>query len=187
MKHRNAGRSVAALLCASLMAVPARAADQPAAQTGQRVRIVASAPGIFQGVATGTLLEIGPESLTVAQAEGAILRLPLASVSRLDVSQGRRRHTKAGLLIGAAAGLAFVPLLFAAKDLNCGEVGNPRECTRGERQAIAVLWVGASAGSGAFWGHLVKTERWRDAPLDHLKMTVRPERGGGRVALTLAF
>ena len=186
MKQRSAGRSVAALLCASLLAAPAQAEDRPVVAAGQRVRVVASAPGVFQGVATGTIVEMGPESLTMAQTEGAILRLPLASVTRLEVSQGRRRRTKAGLLIGAAAGLAFVPLIFAAEDL-CGPVANPRDCTTGERQALAVLWVATSAGSGAFWGHLVKTEKWRDAPLAGLKVTVGPTRGGGRASLTVSF
>jgi len=187
MRRRNAGRSVAAFLCASLMAVPARAADQPAAEPGQRVRIVAAAPGVFQGVATGTLLEIGSESLTVAQAEGAILRLPVASVKRLEVSQGGRRHTRRGLLLGAAAGLALVPFVLTDRHLRCGDVANPHECTQGERTGIAVFMVGAFAGGGAWWGHRKQTEQWREAPLDHLKVTVRPTRGGGRVALTLDF
>ena len=186
MRHRSAGRSVAALLCASLTAVPARAADLPAAQTGQRVRIVAAAPGVFQGVATGTLLDIGPESLTVAQAEGAILRLPLASVTRLEVSSPRRQ-TRRGLLIGTAVGLAFAPLMWSDETMECGDLGNPRLCTPGERKGLAVFMVAAFAGGGAWWGHRKQSEQWRDAPLDHLKVTVRPTRGGGGVALTLDF
>jgi hypothetical protein len=187
MKHRNPGRSIAALLCASLTAVPARAADPPAVQPGQRVRIVAAAPGIFQGVATGTLLDAGPETLIVAQAEGGVLRLPRASVTRFEVSEGRRRHTRRGLLIGTAVGLALAPLMWSDEKMQCGTVDNPRLCTQGERKGIAVFMVGIFAGSGAFWGHRKHTDRWRDAPLDHLKVSVRPTRGGGRVALTLAF
>ena len=187
MRHRNAGRSVAAVLSASLLAVPAGAADPPSVGPGQRVRIVAAAPGVFQGVATGTLVDINPESLTLAEAEGATLRLPVASVTRIEVSQGRRRGTKRGLLIGAAVGLAFAPLIWSDKQMQCGPIDNPHLCTEAERKGLSVFMVAALAGGGAWWGHRKQTEEWRDAPLDHLKVTVRPTRGGGRVALTLDF
>lgn len=188
MKHRNAGHSVAALLCASLLAVPAGAADLPAAQTGQRVRISAAAPGVFQGVATGTLIEVGEEGLTLAQADGgAVLKLPRASVMRLEVSEGRRRHTRRGLLLGLALGLGAVPLVMADKQTPCGDVWDPHPCTQGERMGIAAGVAAVFTGAGAWWGHRQQTEQWRDTPLDHLKVTVRPTRGGGRVAVALAF
>src|SRR5688572_32544974 len=98
MKHRNAGRSVAALLCASLLAVPAHAAEQPAdagspPAPGQRLRVTASAPGRFTGVTVGNLVKIGPDSLTLLDAErNATMDLPLGSITRVEVSR-RRRHT----------------------------------------------------------------------------------------------
>jgi hypothetical protein len=188
MKHGNAGRSVAAILSASLLAVPAQAADLPAtAQPGQRVRIVAAAPGVFQGVATGTLVEVGTDSLTMVQAEGAVLRLPLLSVTRVEVSQGRRRGTRRGLLFGAAVGLAMIPAIMSDEDIPCGEFDNVHPCSREERKGIAAFGVVFSAGVGAIWGYRKQTEQWRDSPLDHLKVSVRPTRGGGRVALTMAF
>ena len=100
MKHRSAVRSSAAFLTAMLMAVPARAGEGPTAEAGQRVRVTAAVSGLH-GVVVGTLLKVGPETLTVADSErGALTELPLASITRLEVSQGRRRHTRGGLLLG---------------------------------------------------------------------------------------
>ncbi len=187
MKHRNAGRSVAAFLCASLTAVPARAADPPAAEPGQRVRVTAAASGLH-GVVVGTLLRVGPETLSVADAErGAVTELPLASVTRLEVSRGRRRHTRAGLLLGTAVGLALAPLVWSDNSTPCGDPWAPRECTKGERAGFAAATVGLFAGGGAWWGHKHEIEQWSDTAVQRLKVAVRPDRGGGRVALTLAF
>jgi hypothetical protein len=77
--------------------------------------------------------------------------------------------------------------MWSDTQMQCGTAGNPRLCTEGERKGLAVFMVALSAGGGAWWGHRKQTEEWRDAPLDHLKVAVRPTRGGGRVAVTLDF
>ena len=187
MNHRSAVRSSAAFLTAMLMTVPARAGEGPTAEAGQRVRVTAAVSGLH-GVVVGTLLKVGPQTLTVADSErGAVTELPLASILRLEVSQGRRRHTRQGLLMGMAAGLALAPLVWADKQVPCGDAWNPRECTQGERAAIAAMTVGLFAGGGAWWGHRKESEAWSDSPVQRLKITVRPEHGGARAALTLAF
>jgi hypothetical protein len=63
----------------------------------------------------------------------------------------------------------------------------PRTCTQGERTGFAAITVALSAAGGAWWGHKHQTEEWRDTAVQRLKVTLRPEHGGGRVALTLAF
>jgi len=187
MRHSNAGRSLVALLSV-LMAGPASAGDVRGAEPGQRVRVTAAAPGVFQGIMTGTLLKIGPDTLTLVDPDGgAITELPLSTIHRLEVSQGRRRKTWAGLLIGAAMGLGLAPFAYYDKSTPCGDVWNPRECTQGERTGLAVFMVAGLAGAGALWGHKKVTEDWRDTAVPRLNVSMRPERGGGRVALTLAF
>jgi hypothetical protein len=188
MKHRKVGRSFVALLSAVLVAAPAAAAEAPAVEPGQRVRVTAAAPGLFHGVALGTLMKVGPNSLTVADAErGAVTELPLDAITRLEVSQGRRRHTRLGALIGTAVGLALAPFVWSDNSTPCGDPWEPRECTKAERTGFAVMGVALCAGGGAWWGHRTETEQWRDSAVQRLKMTARPEHGGGRVALTLAF
>jgi hypothetical protein len=187
MKHSNAGRCLVALLSV-LMAGPATAGEARGAEPGERVRVTAAAPGLFQGIMTGTLLKIGPDTLTLVDPKGgAITEMPLASINRLEVSHGRRRRTRAGLLIGAAAGLALAPFMYSDNSMPCGDTWNPRPCTQGERTGIAVFMVAVLAGEGAWLGHKKVTEEWRDTAVPRVKVSVRPEHGGAGVALTLGF
>lgn len=187
MKHSNAGGCLVGLLSV-LMAGPASAGEPRGPEPGERVRVTAAAPGLFQGIMTGTLLKMGPETLTLVDPKGgAVTELPLGSIYRLEVSQGRRRKTRAGLLIGAAVGLAFGAMMYTDKSLACGDPSTPRPCTSDEKTGLAAFTVAVFAGGGAFWGHKKVTEEWRDTTVPRLKVSVRPEHGGGGVAVTLGF
>lgn len=187
MTHPKTGHSFVVLLMAMVIAVPVAAAGEgPAIEPGARVRVTASAPGHFQGVAVGTLTDINSTSVTIVDSErGSITQLPLESIKRLEVSQGRHRHTRMGLLIGGAFGLALVPLVLSA---DCrGTDWEPRTCNKDETAALAVANFAVFGGIGALIGHSRQTEAWTETPVQRLRMTVRPLRGGGRVALTLTF
>jgi hypothetical protein len=175
-----------------LLAASATADEGPRVVPGQRLRVTAAAPGAFTGVTMGTLAKLGPDSLTLIDPErGTVMELPISSIQRLEVSQGRRRHTRKGLLSGAAVGIAFAAYVWARMSEDpegCGGRGAPyRACSKGETAAVAATFVAGSAGVGAWRGHRKQTEVWSDSPVERLRITVRPERGGGRIALTLSF
>jgi hypothetical protein len=46
---------------------------------------------------------------------------------------------------------------------------------------------GVSAGIGAWVGSRKQHEVWSDTPLERVKVSVRPERRGARVALAFSF
>ncbi len=109
---------------------------------GQRVRVTAAAPA-FTGITVGNLVKIGPDNLTLVDAEGGVvLELPRTWITRVEVSH-QRRTTKKGLLIGLGFGAATSAIVFALPEdepLACGgsldEPSHP--CTSGEKAAIAV-------------------------------------------------
>jgi hypothetical protein len=192
MKARNAMRSPTVLLAVTLLTAAARAEESPPLVPGQRLRVTAAAPGRFTGVTVGHLVKVGPDSLTLVDAErGAVTELPVSSITRLEVSQGQRRHTRKGMLIGTAVGAVLAPLMWASLSedpLGCGGPARPyRACTTGEKVALTALAFGVSAGGGAWLGHRRKSEEWSDAPVERLRVTVRPDRRGARVALTFSF
>lgn len=197
MKSRMLVRSSSVFLTGILLATPAPAEDlaprRPspgwgaALVAGARVRVTAAVPGRFTGVTVGRLVKFGAEDLTLIDSEaGTVLELPISSVTRLEVSHGRRRHGRLGLLIGAAVG---IPLGLAAISDSAGGCGFTyyAPCTTADKVWSAGLSGALFGGLGVLIGHKVVTERWSDAPVDRLRVTVRPERGGGRVAIAFSF
>jgi hypothetical protein len=192
MKARNVVGSSTVLLAVTLLAAPAHAEESPPLVPGQRLRVTAASPGHFTGVTVGHLVKVGPDSLTMVDPErGAVTELPLGSITRLEVSHGQRRHTRKGLLIGTAVGAALAPLVWVGLSEDpqgCGGPAQPyRACSTGEKAALTVFTVGCSAGVGAWIGHKRKSEDWSDSPVERLRVTVRPDRRGARVALTFSF
>lgn len=193
MKARSVALSSVVLLAVTLLAAPARAQEGPPLMPGQRLRVTAAIPGRFTGVTVGSLVKVGPDSLTLVDPErGAVTDLPFSSITRVEVSHGQRRHTRKGLLIGAAIGIALAPVMWSGLSEDPRACGGyypdpPRACSTGEKVAFTVFSFGASAGIGAWVGHKRKSENWSDSPVERLKVTARPERGGGGVALTFSF
>ena len=172
-----------------LLTPAVRAEEGPPLQPGQRLRVTAVAPGRFTGVTVGSLVKVGPDSVTLLDPErSAVTELPLNSITRIEVSQGKRRHTWQGALIGAGVGgLGALAIAADSSTLCTDPSGTPRPCTSSEKVALGALVVGFWAGLGAWLGHRKQSEDWSNSTVERLRVTVRRERGGGRVALTLAF
>jgi hypothetical protein len=159
--------SMAALV---LAAAALAAAQEPPATTalstltvGSRVRVLSTA---VQARLDGVVVEMDERALTVAPSGGLPLKVPLGSITQLDVGLGRRGNARRGLVIGLLAGLAL-GLAFSVDPGDCG-FESDHFCSRGEAIAGGVLTFG---GLGAGIGALVKTDRW--APL-----TMGPPRPG---------
>jgi MFS family permease len=115
---------------------------------------------------------------TLVLARPWTYELPLASVTRLEVSRGRKSHTLIGLGIGFIGGAAIGGLVATGFDEGGGDWGN-------------YFLVGAAIGGAAFGaigagiGALVKSDRWEEVPLDQLRVSLVPQRDG-RFALGLS-
>ena len=164
-----------ALVLAVMLVVPAGGAlAQPVAEPtpltlpmGARVRLQSlAAPGNWvKGVLVGadsTGVAIVPENAPPLGANQ--LRVPSASLGRFELRTGSKRQWLAGLIVGAALGLA----VGATADVNpdtCEYTYSYEFCSRGEAVAASVAVLGAM---GAGIGALVKTDRWTPVALDAL-------------------
>ena len=151
---------------------------------GSRVRI--THPG--EGTRTGTVVALTADTLEVRLA-GRIepAHLPLAELTRLDVSRGRERHmgnAGKGLVIGAVAGVVAG---LAAGDDDCS---NKLVCI--SRPAGAVLGGAFFGGIGGVLGlvsGVIPSESWERVPLQERRVSlVVPAHGrGAGLGLRLAF
>ena len=133
---------------------------------GSRVRVQTTAPagswtkGILTSADSASVSMIPEHSPPLGDNQ---LRLPTASVSRLELVTGTKRHWLVGLAAGTALGL----LLGATSEVDpvACEYDYNYDCSRGE--ALALYGV-ALGGIGAGVGALVKTDRWTPVALDAL-------------------
>ncbi len=131
----------------------------PPLEPGVRVRVS------FDGERrSGTVVALESDTLALQSRRGT-LQLLIASVTRLEVSRGRKsfgagKGALVGLLVGAALGAAL---------------DNRRDL--GRYQALA---EGATVGTllGAVGGALIKTDRWEEVPLERLSVSFAPQRDG---------
>jgi hypothetical protein len=151
-------------------------------EPGQRVRVTAPSLGLdgheerFSGVRGDTLV------LTS-------MRCLIADVERLDVHAGRRSHAVTGGLIGAAAGVLIgIPV---------GALEQSRyECDPDNAWGIPCIpplptipiMFGVIGGVlGAVTGGFIKTDSWQHVPLEHVRVSVVPQRDGFALAASVAF
>jgi hypothetical protein len=121
------------------------------------------------------------------------LALPLAEISRLDVSTGRHRNLGKGIFVGIVAGGAIGAGLGAASYEPCtsteflGCLGSASD--RGESATIGGILGGAL---GLVAGSLIGAARqdtWKRVPLDgrRVAVTVRPRGHGAGLGIALQF
>ena len=160
---------IAGLLLVSVTNLSAQQA--PPIEPGSRVRITAPDQAMHQEVVTleawrGDTLVIG---------RPWTFRCPLASVTRLDVSRGR--NALKGLLIGAMVG---APICAAVLFVGSQDPGDPNSlCYEGAAGCAArgALVCGAAGGLvGLGIGAL--SERWKEVPLDQLRLSFVARRDG---------
>jgi hypothetical protein len=178
-------------ICAISVVIPSASirAQQPVTP-GDRVRVSNCYPRFLRGKLrnrcdrhVGTLTALTAQAVTL-RVEDMATAVPLDSVTRLEVSRGRKSHLLEGIGIGFLAGAGLGALVGAAVDCTqlLGTTSNQASCTG----------LGAAAGAasglliGAAVGALNKTDRWEEVPLDRLRVSVGPQRDG-RFALAMSF
>ena len=150
-------------------------------EPGQRVRVTAPDCGVRRQTTTVEVLRGDSFALPrdTNRSSNPINHCPLASVTRLEVSRGRKSHSLEGLglgwLVGAGVGAAVS---------DC----DPSSSTQDICEAVPIA-VGASVGLfiGTIFGALIKTERWEDVPLDRLRVSFAPQRDGFALGVSVSY
>jgi hypothetical protein len=172
------------------------AQDAPALElplgTPVRLRIDTAPDGWVEGVLAGAdsrTISLLPREAPPLGANP--LRLPSESVTRLELLTGKKRQWLAGLLIGAAVGLAM-GIDEKVDPVQC-QVDEYTFCSRGA--AVAAM-TGTSAFLGALIGGMVRTDVWTPVAVDTLgppvsrgraSLRLGAVRGGAGVQLSLSF
>ena len=144
-----------AVIVALLFALPRIAhAQYVEVRPGARVRI--EAPGVLARSYVATVIARSADSITLASPESAPLTLPMARISRLEISRGSSRAD--GALLGTAWGAGIGAALGA---LMSPSVNSCSQCSNrvGAGEVVAQMVIGGvvwGAGIGAILGR----ERW---------------------------
>jgi hypothetical protein len=172
------------IVLAVLVAAPTqiRAQDPPPIDPGARVRVSTSSAADERIV--GTLAALQSEALVVdVEGHSEPVTLPVASVTRLEVSTGRKSKTATGagigFGIGAAAGTVLALMFCSDPDNACGA---------GSFLGGSVLLGLPGAGVGALIGSGIKVERWETVPLDRIRVGLTSQPGRPlALSVTLTF
>jgi hypothetical protein len=152
-------------------------AQAPPLEPGQRVRV--TAPDLGVNRQSAVLETLRGDMLVVV--EDSTIRIPVASVTRIDVHRGRHGHPWRGAGIGFLAG--------AATGAVAGAILCQDGCIEWDTGAVVALGAAVFSASGAVVGGVVgafiKTDKWEEVPLDRLHLSFVPE-WDGRLTLGLS-
>lgn len=172
----------AILVVATLAGSPfaTAAAQSLPIKAGDRVRVTAPGRGLHN--LTGTFRTVRADTLVLDS-----LRVPRASVTRLEVSRGRKSNEGPGAVVGVVVGGLLGVVGGATGCAGDGFTMATGQC------ALSVLGGGVVVGLvglvfGQEIGRSIKTDRWEQVPLDQLRVSFLPQVGGSfGVGLTVAF
>jgi hypothetical protein len=151
----------------------------PVLAVGSRVRITSTA---VQARPEGLVVALDESVVTLAADGGSLVKIPLTSITVLEVSLGRKRNWLKGAAIGAAAGLASG--LFMKVDPDNCEGGVEAFCSRAEALEInAVIFALLGAGIGA----AIKSDRWSIVTLSPPRPAARYGRPPFGLVVALRF
>jgi len=140
---------------------------------GTRVRVLSTT---MEARVRGVVVAVDETVITLALEGGLPLKVPLRSITEMDVSLGTKRNTLKGLAIGGLSGIAL-GFAFPVDPENCGP-GSTNLCSRREGIVGGTFLFGA-LGTGI--GALIKSQRW--APIS---VGLRPSGGAKRPAVEVA-
>jgi hypothetical protein len=158
--------TIAPLLAIHLLAVQ----TAPILKPGDRVRVIA--PAVSPDPVVGTLVTLGADTLVVQ--DSATWRFAFGAVQRVGVSRGRKSNAVVGAGYGLLAGVGVGLLITSSCEPDL-IFNSKAQCML----AGAIFFGAAGTLVGAVTGAFVRTERWRDVPLDRVRMSVVPRSGGG--------
>lgn len=175
-----------ALLLWCALPAPSSAQETPGAAqpfpAGTRVRVFA--PDAFRKPVAGQVTLITADTLFLTGWRGGLVAVPVAAITRTDVSRGRDHWKGAfkGAGIGALAGGGLLGVMVFAGDPNCDY------CLPGRNVEAAA--IGAAIGAvlvapvGAFFGGIAGSEKWEPASV-RFSLAPRTDASGLAVRLTV--
>jgi hypothetical protein len=183
---RRAG--VMSLGLAVALAAPCAAQD-PSLGPGVRVRLSVAAS---RDQLKGTVQALDRDTLSVISDDRQLVKVPRASITRLETGWGRKGNARKGLIIGGLIGVGGGLLVCGADDDDFfGDFDhstNLDTCDGAGEWVALPLFAGAVYGGiGALIGHFIKGDRWVELPLDKVRMSVGPSRRGLGVSLSVRF
>ncbi len=136
----------------------------------------------------GYWVSLDDNQLTLkTEGRDSSLVLPLASLTKLEVSLGQMSSTLVGagigFLVGGATGLATAAIVCAIAG-DCDPDAPYNDLVYG---FFGVLGVGVGTLTGAIIGSTIKVDRWMDVPLDRIRVSLRPRGGGLEVSAKFVF
>ena len=157
------------------------AAQSLALTPGQRVRLTAPSLGIERQPAV--VEERRGDALVVA-ADSA-MSIPVTSLTRLEVYQGRHGHfwkgAGIGFLAGAVAGALLGPLLAECPSYGC-------DTSPAVQGAVGGVVFGVAGGVvGGVLGAFARSDRWEEVPLGQLGLRAVPRHDGFGIAVGARF
>ncbi len=154
-------------------------------EPGSRIRLTES----YGRYLLGTLVSFSQDTLVMQLEDRAkhTLRIPFDRVSVIEVSQGRRRRTGRGAVIGLLAGGISGGVALGAAC--AGSSGSFIDCS--DQVPGAALMGGMAGGAfgaviGALIGLAISNEKWEQTSFHHSRVHVTPLRNG-RLALGMSF
>ncbi len=136
----------------------------------------------------GTVVALKPDTLAVnVENRDSPLALPLASLTKLEVSRGQKSRTLKGagigFLVGGAAGLATAAIACAI----AGDCAADDPYTGLVYAVFGVLGAGVGTLTGAIIGSTIKVDRWETVQLDQLRVGLTPRGHGLEVSAKFVF
>lgn len=161
------------------LAAPVAAAESPLLSLSPGTQVRVWVRGDAFAPRSAQVVRSGAEELQIFEPESGVRTISADAIDRLQWLAGRPRQTVKGALIGAGFGLAVA--------LVGGAVGDCGDMTRGECIAYGMLLaVPGGAFTGGLAGTFVRRDDWRTLPLQPVRLSILPTRGGGvqaRVAI----
>ena len=155
----------------------ATAQDTPPVAVGQRVRVSTESGATHVGLVTA----LSSGALELQDEEGSQrFSVPLASVTRLDVSRGLKSNTGKGAGVGFLAGAVTGVLIgFSLGDDPPLFSDDPFPFSAEVKAAVG-FFLGGGGGAiiGALIGKDIHSDRWVEVPLDRLRVSFAPHRDG---------
>lgn len=159
---------------------PVSAQQRSSLEPGARVRLSAATAGIRKHV--GTLQAVELDTLVVDS-----LRVPIAIITQLEISRGRRSKAGRGALIGAGGGAVAGGIVGYLVGNLCYSNPSGSGCRAGVTALGAGVGSAVGAGIGALIGRSATSDRWEVLLLDQLRLSTVPLESRVAVILSAHF